>query len=464
MSVRVRFAPSNTGFLHMGNTRTALFNYLYARHQDGTFILRIEDTDRERSKDEYADAIIDALDWLGMKPDEGPIFQTARFDSYHQKIERLLDEGNAYKCFCTPAELEAMREEALAEGRKPKYSGKWRNIDPSEHPEDQPFVVRIKMPLEGSITVNDLVQGTVTVSVEELDDFIIMRSDGTPTYNFVVVVDDADMNITHVIRGSDHLNNTFRQIPVYQALGHTPPTFAHLPLIEGLSKRKGSASVQDYRARGYLPEAVMNYLSRLGWSHGDQEIFSPEELIQFFGFDSVGKSPSSFDEDKFRWVNSEWMKRLDPAELARRWTPFLQDRGFSIPADERLVAITTLMRDRADTLVGLTDESAYFFTDQFDYDEKAVKKWIKAGSKPAVEALISQLEALQQWDADAIGAVYDSIRAEFDLGLAKLAQPTRISLTGSTTSPSVFDLVATFEKEEALRRLRQGYDRLLADL
>lgn len=462
MSVRVRFAPSNTGFLHMGNTRTALFNYLYARHEEGTFILRIEDTDRERSKDEYADAIIDALTWLGMEPDEGPIYQTSRFDSYREKIDNLLKEEKAYKCFCTPEELEQMREEAQKAGQKPKYSGKWR--DRKDHPEDKPFVVRIKMPLAGTITVKDLVQGEVTVNVEELDDFIIMRSDGTPTYNFVVVVDDVDMKITHVIRGSDHLNNTFRQTPVYEALGHPTPTFAHLPLIDGLSKRKGSASVQDYRAQGFLPEAVMNYLSRLGWSHGDQEIFTPEELIAHFGFESVGKSPSSFDEDKFRWVNSEWMKALEVSDLMNRWKPFLEEKSYKIPSDESLLGITALMRDRADTLVALTEVSSYFFTDQFDYDEKSVKKWVKEASKAGFQEFISRSEALSEWNVEVIGGLFEEIRETFELGFPKLAQPIRISLTGSTNSPSVFELLAAFPKEEALRRLKKGWADLFEEL
>ncbi len=458
MSVRVRFAPSNTGFLHMGNTRTALFNYLFARNQGGTFVLRIEDTDQARSEERFADAIVEALEWLGMSPDEGPYRQMDRADRYVETVAELLEKGAAYKCFCTPEELEAMREKAAAEGRKPKYDGTWR--DRTDHPEGEPYVVRIKMPQEGSITVDDLVQGSVTVDVEELDDFIIQRSDGTPTYNFVVVVDDVDMEITHVIRGADHLNNTFRQVPVYEALGATTPAFAHLPLIDGLSKRKGSASVQDYRDAGFLPEAVMNYLSRLGWSHGDQEIFSPQELCDLFGFDSVGRSPSSFDEDKFRWVNTEWMKRLEPAELATRWVPFLKNAGFEVEVDETLVAIVELMRERAATLVELTEESRYFFTDEFEYDEKAVKKWIKEGGRPVVEELIQRLEKLDTWDADSVGGVYKSLGKDREVGMAKMAQPTRISLTGSTSSPSVFDLVATFSKDEALRRLRRG----LADL
>lgn len=461
MSVRVRFAPSNTGTLHMGGARTALFNYLYAKNQEGTFILRIEDTDRERSKEEYTESIIEALDWLGMEPDEGPILQTSRLGMYRERIDALLEAGHAYRCYCTPEELEAQREEAIAEGRKPKYSREWR--DRTDYPDDKPYTVRIKMPLEGTITINDMVQGEVTVDVDELDDFIIMRSDGTPTYNFVVVVDDADMDVTHVIRGDDHLNNTFRQVPVYRALGLEPPTFGHLPLISGLSKRKGSASVQDYRDDGFLAEAVVNYISRLGWSHGDQELFSMDELIEFFGFDSVGKSPSNFDRDKLTWVNTEWLKRLEASELASRLLPFLERLELNVEAGERLTKIADLMRDRGDTLVEIAEKSTYFFSDDFEYNEKAVKKWMKPASAPAIEAIIERLEALDTWDGDAIGTVYREAGKEFELGLAKLAQPTRIALTGATSSPSVFDLVASFPKEEALKRLRRGAELFDAD-
>ncbi len=454
MSVRVRFAPSNTGTLHMGGARTALFNYLYAKNKGGTFILRIEDTDRERSKEEYTESIVEALDWLGMEPDEGPILQTSRLGMYNERIEKLLEEGHAYRCYCTPEELEEQREKALAEGRKPKYSRKWR--DRTDYPEDQPYTVRIKMPLEGTITIDDMVQGEVTVDVDQLDDFIIMRSDGTPTYNFVVVVDDADMDVTHVIRGDDHLNNTFRQVPVYRALGLEPPTFGHLPLISGLSKRKGSAAVQDYRDRGFLSEAVVNYISRLGWSHGDQEIFTREELVEYFGFDSVGKSPSNFDEDKLKWVNTEWLKKLEASDLAQRLLPFLKKLDLDVELDDRLVQIADLMRDRGDTLVEIAEKSTYFFTDQFDYDEKAVKKWMKPVSEPAIKEIIESLEGLDEWSADSIGTIYREVGKKHEVGLAKLAQPTRISLTGSTSSPSVFDLVASFPREEALRRLRKG--------
>ncbi|RAL21727.1 glutamate--tRNA ligase [Lujinxingia litoralis] len=454
MTVRVRFAPSPTGYLHMGGVRTGLFNYLFAKNQGGTFVLRVEDTDLERSKPEYTEVILDAMSWLGMPPDEGPYYQTKRFDIYHEKIEELLASGHAYKCFSTPEELEADREKALAEGRKPMYSRKWR--DRSDYPEGEPFVVRIKMPLEGTITITDMVQGTVTVDVKELDDFIIARSDGSPTYNFVVVVDDATMDISHVIRGNDHLNNTFRQIPVYRALGYEPPTFGHLPLIDGLSKRKGSMSVQAYREMGFLKEAIVNYVSRLGWSHGDQEIFTMEELEQYFGFDHVGRSSSSFDQDKFLWVNAEWMKRLAPEELASRWLPYLKEAGYDVDVDERLIAITALMRDRANTMVALTEASHYFFSDEVTYDEKASEKWLKPGGLPGFRTLVERLDALSDWTPQTIEAVYKEVMAEFELGMAKVAQPTRIALTGATNSPSVYELVATFDRDVALARLKKG--------
>lgn len=456
MTVRVRFAPSNTGHLHMGSVRTALFNYLFAQNKGGEFILRIEDTDRERSRDEYTEAIIEAMQWLDMAPDEGPVLQTDRFELYDQRVDQLLESGHAYRCYCTPEELEAQRQQAIDEGRKPKYSGKCRNRDHS--PKDQPHTVRIKMPDDDTITIEDMVQGEVTVDVDELDDFIIRRTDKIPTYNFVVVVDDVDMDISHVIRGDDHLNNTFRQIPVYRALGEQPPTFAHLPLLSGLSKRKGSASVQDYRDRGFLPEALVNYLSRLGWSHGDQEIFDRQELIEYFDFDSVGRSPSNFDEDKLAWVNSEWMKKLDPRDLARRWVPFLRQLGVEVDVDDRLVEITELMRDRAQTLVELTDVSSYFFVDDFDYDEDAVEQWMSPELRPVLDDLVEGLEELDEWSSDAIGSLYRDIGDAHDVGLANLAQPTRISLTGSTSSPSVFALVAAFERPEVVRRLRRGLE------
>jgi glutamyl-tRNA synthetase len=457
MTVRVRFAPSNTGYLHMGNARTALFNYLYARHHEGTFILRIEDTDVERSEERYTDAILESMDWLGMEADEGPFFQSERMVSYKAKVDELLEKGLAYKCFASKEELEQRRQEALAsDGDLSSYSRIWR--DRTDHPEGQPYVVRFKSPLEGDLTIDDLVQGEVTVSATELDDFIILRSDGSPTYNFTVVCDDVAMDITHVIRGDDHLNNAFRQLPVYQALGAEPPTFGHVPLVAGLSKRKGSTSVPEYRAQGFLREAVNNYLARLGWSHGDQELFTMDELVEFFDFDHVGKSASQFDQKKFKWVNSEWMKRLEPDELAQRWLPFLAEAGFEVDADERVAGVAALMRDRAKTLVEMTEKSTYFFSEDIERDPDAAQEWLKGEYADAFEDLLGELSSLEEWTSDAIGTVYRSVGERHDLGLKHLAQPTRVSLTGSTSSPGVFGTVHLVGRERALARLEAGVE------
>lgn len=467
MSVRLRFAPSNTGFLHMGNARTALFNYLYTRHNDGTFILRIEDTDLERSKPEYTDAILEAMEWMGMKPDEGPFFQTKRTEIYKKKVEELLANGDAYKCFATKEELEERRQKAIDTGGDLSAASRvWRDRD--DHPEDTPFVVRFKSPLEGDLTIDDMVQGEVTVSATELDDFVILRSDGTPTYNFTVVVDDTLMEITHIVRGDDHLNNAFRQLPVYAALGAEPPRFGHVALVAGLSKRKGSTSVPEYRALGYLREAVNNYLARLGWSHGDQEIFTMEELVEFFAFDHVGKSASQFDVKKFQWLNAEWMKRLPAATLAERWIPFLDEAGLPTPKDTdsaefaRLTDIADAMSGRAKTLVEMTEKSSFFFTDSVEYVEKHAKKWLVAKYADAFSDLHTQLSDLDDWNEDAIEAVYRGLMETHEMGLKHFAQPTRVCLTGATSSPGVFETVALCGRQRALERLGAGVEQMKA--
>lgn len=455
MSPRLRFAPSNTGFLHMGNARTALFNYLYTRHHGGTFILRIEDTDIERSKPEYTDAIIEAMDWMGLKADEGPVFQSERTELYLEKVDELLEKGLAYKCFASKEELDARRQEAIDSGGDLSAASRiWRDRD--DHPEGEPFVVRFKSPLEGELTIDDMVQGKVTVSATELDDFVILRSDGTPTYNFTVVVDDALMKITHIVRGDDHLSNAFRQVPVYEALGATPPRFAHVALVAGLSKRKGSTSVPEYREQGFLREAVNNYLARLGWSHGDQELFSMDELVEFFDFDHVGKSASQFDLKKFKWVNAEWMKRLEPAELAARWLPFLKQAGLQAEEGELLTAITEAMRERAKTLVEMTEKSAYFFKEEVEFEEKAADKWLVEKYAPVFEDLVNALEALEEWSPDPVEKVYRAMCEKHELGLKHLAQPTRVCLTGATSSPGVFETVAWVGRERAISRLKKG--------
>jgi len=458
MSVRVRFAPSNTGYLHMGGARTALFNYLFARHHDGEFLIRVEDTDEERSEEKYTDAILEAHEWLGMEPDEPPVFQSDRLERYREYVEQLLEQGDAYRDYSTEEEIEEARREAFERGDKTAHTRLWRDRD--DHPDDRDYTVRIKAPLEGSLTIRDHVQGEVTVEAEELDDFVLLRSDGTPTYNFCVVVDDAAMEISHVIRGEDHLNNAFRQLYVYDALGYEPPEFAHLPMIEGLSKREGSRSVQSYRDEGYLAEAVNNYLARLGWSHGDQEIFAPEELVELFDLDQVGRSSSAFDEEKLTWVNGEWMKRLEDEELARRWTRFLEKAGYDVDVDDRLVDIVGEMHPRSETLSDMTEKAAYFFSDDLEREEEAVEEWLRGDAEleEMFERVIDELESLEAWTNDAIEEVLRGVCDEFGEGLGAIAQPTRVTLTGGTVSPSLFATVRLMGRARALARMRDGLE------
>ncbi len=452
MSVRVRFAPSNTGHLHLGGARTTLFNWLFARHHGGDFLIRVEDTDAARSEQKYTDTIIEAHDWLGMTPDEDLVFQSDRLDLYREKAEELLESGAAYRDYSTEKEIEEARERGFERGDKTAHTRLWRDRD--DAPDDRDSVIRIKAPMEGSLTIQDHVQGEVTVDAEELDDFVIMRSDGTPTYNFCVVVDDAEMDITHVIRGKDHLNNTFRQLYVYDALDYDPPEFGHLPLISGLSKREGSPSVQAYRDDGFLAEAIVNYLVRLGWSHGDREIFSREELIDLFELDDVNPSSGSFDEDKLRWVNSEWMKRLSPEQLAERWIPHLEEAGYTgLDPDDRVQMITEAMHKRAETLVEMTEQAGYFFTDDLERDSDAVDEWLDDEALEHLGAVRDRLDGLDDWTTDAIEDVVRGYCDDADIGLGAVAQPTRVALTGGTVSPGLFETVAMMGRGKTLRRL-----------
>ncbi len=456
MSVRVRFAPSNTGYLHLGGARTALFNYLFARHHDGDFLLRVEDTDQERSQEKYTDAILDAHEWLGMEPDEDVVFQSDRMDLYREKAEDLIESGDAYRDYSTEEEIEEARKEAFASGDKTAHTRLWRDRD--DEPEDRDSVVRIKAPLEGSLTVEDHVQGEVTVDAEELDDFVILRSDGTPTYNFCVVVDDADMDITHVIRGKDHLNNTFRQLYVYDALGYEPPEFGHLPLISGLSKRKGSRSVQEYREDGYIREGLVNYLARLGWAHGDQELFSRDELVELFGLDGVNASSGEFDEDKLQWFNAEWLKKLEADELAERWATYLHKRDFEVELDERLVDITEVMRARGQTLGEMTEESDYFFKDEIERNEDDVEEWLTPDILEMFEELIEVLADLDDWDRGDIDTTIRDLCDRHGEGLGAIAQPVRVATTGGTSSPGLFETLAMLGRPRALNRLNEGLE------
>ena len=466
--VRSRFAPSPTGYLHIGGARTALFNFLFARHNGGKFILRIEDTDRERSTPEAIKAILDAMSWLNLDWDEGPFYQTERYPLYRQKIQLLLAEGKAYPCVCTSAELDAKRQQAQKEKRKPMYDGTCRppeGVIPAL-PTDKPYTVRFRSPRGGSTIVDDVVKGQVVFDNHELDDLIIARSDGTPTYNFCVVVDDIDMDITHIIRGDDHLANTPRQIVLYQALGHSLPQFAHLPLILGtdkarLSKRHGATSVMAYRDMGYLPEAVLNYLVRLGWSHGDQEIFSRAELIGKFSLESVGKSAGVFNPEKFLWVNSHYLKERPLSQLADDVIPYIVAKGYPVPKDKFwLEKMVKTLRDRSKTLVELVDSATFYLTDDIPIDEKAAKKFLTPQVREPIAKLIEQLTVLDDFAEANIEQTFSAVLQEMGLSMGELAQPVRVALTGSTVSPGIQEVIAVLGKERTLRRLSSALQRL----
>ena len=456
MTVRTRFAPSPTGFLHIGGLRTALFCWLYARRHSGQFILRIEDTDLERSTDAAIQQILDGMEWAGLIQDEGPFFQTKRFDRYKEVIEEMLAEGTAYRCHCTREELEQMRAQQTARGEKPRYDGRWRErIDSLP---GVPFVVRFKNPLTGEVVVDDVVHGPVAFQNSELDDLIIARSDGTPTYNFCVVVDDIDMQITHVIRGDDHLNNTPRQLNMLLALGAKAPAYAHLPMILGadgakLSKRHGAVSVLQYRDDGFLPEAVLNYLARLGWSHGDQEIFTIEEMIRLFDIADVNKSASAFNFEKLAWLNQQHMMRVSPARIVPvlRW--HLEHEGIQAGDDARLEQIVVAQRERAKTVREMALNSMFFFKAPATYDEKAVRKHVTAEALMLLPQTLQELAQLQDWSASAIHQLICGVSAARGVSLGKLAQPIRLAICGGTVSPPIDATLAILGKPEALSRL-----------
>jgi glutamyl-tRNA synthetase len=455
-----RFAPSPTGHLHIGGARTALFNWLYARHQkDGKFILRIEDTDRERSKDEYTQGILDGLKWLGIDWDGPLYYQTQRMDLYREYAYRLLDQGLAYRCYCPPEMLEEKRKKALQEGRKPSYDRTCRDCN-DEYP-DRPYVLRFKTPLSGSVGFRDLIRGDIVFRCEELDDLIIYRSDNTPTYNFTVVIDDATMGITHVIRGEDHINNTPRQLLIYEALGFPVPQFGHVPLIHGkdrarLSKRHGATALIEYRENGFLAEALMNYLARLGWAHGDQEVFSKEELIEKFDLPNVGKSAAIFDVDKLLWLNSVYLKSLPLEEIARRLTPFIERLGYAVPAGDMLNSIVLNLRGRAKTLVEMAQMGEFFFKDEIDYEPKAREKFLTSATKPILEEFLARFERLESISEDDQRKVIEAMAAEQGKKLVEVAQPIRVALTGRQASPGIFEVVGILGKHAVEKRMRRA--------
>ncbi|MGD9843512.1 MAG: glutamate--tRNA ligase [Steroidobacteraceae bacterium] len=459
MTVRTRFAPSPTGMLHIGGVRTALFSWLYARHHNGKFILRVEDTDIERSTEAATQVILDGMQWLGLTADEGPYYQTRRMDRYREVIEQWLREGKAYRCYCTKEELEALRASQMAAKQNPRYDGRWR--DRTDVREGVPPVIRFKNPLEGTVLVDDQIHGRVAFENTQLDDLIIARSDGTPTYNFCVVIDDMDMGVTHVVRGDDHLNNTPRQINMLRALGATPPVYAHLPMILGpdgakLSKRHGAVSVMQYQDEGYLPEALLNYLVRLGWSHGDQEVFTLEEMTRLFDIKDVNKSASAFNPEKLLWLNQQHIMKAPAAELAIGLRDQLGRLGVETNDQALLEAVANILRERAKTLKEMAQTGLYFFRDFDSYDEKAAKKNLTAEAKPILAALEAGLAASSDWNAVAIHEVINAVAAQFDVGLGKVAQPLRVAVCGGAVSPPIDATVALVSRAAVVARLKRA--------
>ncbi len=456
--VRVRFAPSNTGHLHVGGARTALFNWFFARHHGGTAILRVEDTDRERSTEAYYDAILEAFDWLGLEWDEGPYRQTERMDIYTEAAKKLLASGDAYRCTCTPDDVEEMRKKARAEGKSPKYDGTCRgryDKDP-----DRPFCLRLLTPDEGETVVADLLTGEVSFPNEQLDDMVIVRTDGTPTYNFCVAVDDADMKITHVIRGNDHLSNTPKQLLVYKALGEPPPRFAHISMILGtdkkrLSKRHGATSVLEYRRAGFLPEALINYLVRLGWSLGDQEVFTRDEIIENFSIENLNRSAAVFNPEKLLWLNQEYIKTGDAGRLLALLEDRLHERGLdtALLSREARLALVEELRTRAQTIEEMADGARIFFTPEVEYDEKAVAKFLKPGIAAPLIKVRDALAGVEPFAAQGVKTAFEEVLEAEGLKMGKLAQPVRVAVTGGTVSPGIYETLCLLGKDRSLSRL-----------
>ncbi|GAB2659949.1 glutamate--tRNA ligase [Arenimonas aestuarii] len=457
MTCRTRFAPSPTGFLHIGGARTALYCYLEARRRGGQFILRVEDTDRERSTQAAIDAILEAMDWLGLDYDEGPIFQTERLDRYREVAEKMVADGTAYYAYETKEELEAMREAAMAANLKPRYNGYYR--DRNEPRRDDPNrVIRFKNPIGGSVVFEDKIKGRIEWSNDELDDLVIFRSDGYATYNFAVVVDDLDMGITDVIRGDDHVNNTPRQVNIYKALGATVPHFAHMPMIldpEGakLSKRSGAANVMSYRDEGYLPHALVNYLARLGWSHGDQEIFSRDELKALFAIEDVNQKASRLDPAKLGWLNQHYLKTDDPADVAKHFEPQLVAHGYDVSKGPKPADVVVALRDRVQTLKEMAERAHVWYCPLKAYDEAAVAKHFTAAARAPLSEVRTRLAAVQDWRPAGVDEALRATAEALGVGLGKIAQPLRVAITGTQVSPSIDHTVFLAGHAEALARI-----------
>lgn len=456
MSLVTRFAPSPTGYLHVGGARTALFSWLYARKNGGKFILRIEDTDIERSTQASVDAILDAMQWLGLDHDEGPYYQTKRFDLYKEVVAQLLAEGKAYKCFCTVEEVDAMREAQMAAGEKPKYNGMWR--DRTDHPADKPYVIRFKNPLDGVVVIDDLIKGRIEIANAELDDLIIARSDGTPTYNLTVVVDDWKMGITHVIRGDDHVNNTPRQMNILAALGADIPKYAHVPMILGddgkrLSKRHGAVGVMQYRDNGFLPEALLNYLVRLGWSNGDQEIFSLDEMVQLFDLSACNRAPSAFNTDKLIWLNQHYMKTLPVERVAKQLAWHIAEQQLNTEQGPAITEVIKVQAERVKTLKELVEVSRYFYEDFADFEENAAKKHLRAVAAEPLALVKAKLTELESWTTEAIHQQINTAAEALGLGMGKVGMPLRVAVTGGGNSPALDVTLQLIGKERALARI-----------
>ncbi|MBF0284129.1 MAG: glutamate--tRNA ligase [Magnetococcales bacterium] len=462
MTMRTRFAPSPTGFLHIGGARTALFNHLHTRRHGGTTLLRVEDTDRERSTEAATQAILEGLAWLGLSPDEGPYFQSDFTQRHLDAAWRLVEEGKAYRCTCSKEEVDALREEQRASKDKPRYDGRCR--DRTDHPEGTPFVLRFRLDAVGETVWHDMIQGTIRYPNDEMDDLILVRSDGSPTYNLAVVVDDHAMGITHVIRGSDHLSNTPRQLALFRAFGWEPPIYGHMPLLHGtdgakLSKRHGAVSVLQYREEGFLPEAVNNYLARLGWSHGDQEFFTMEELERLFDVTEVGKSASVFNASKLEWLNTQHMKSLDPARLAPELVYHLKALGVVQPDPALAAAIIPTLRDRAKTFREMADKARFYFMESVEpYLPKAVDKHFQPEMVEPFTQWVERLAAVPLWEPAALEAEFNAVLEATGAAKGKLAQVARVALAGSDVSPGIFEVMGVLGRERALRRLSRGLE------
>ncbi|ENR5392102.1 TPA: glutamate--tRNA ligase [Providencia rettgeri] len=458
--IKTRFAPSPTGYLHVGGARTALYSWLFSRHNQGEFVLRIEDTDLERSTQEAIDAIMDGMNWLNLNWDEGPYYQTKRFDRYNDVIDQMLDAGTAYRCYCSKERLEALREEQMANNEKPRYDGCCRD-HAHNHTPDEPHVVRFRNPQEGSVIFDDKIRGPIEFSNQELDDLIIRRTDGSPTYNFCVVIDDWDMEITHVIRGEDHINNTPRQINILKALGAPVPVYAHVSMILGddgkkLSKRHGAVSVMQYRDDGYLPQALLNYLVRLGWSHGDQEIFTVEEMKEYFSLDAISKSASAFNTEKLQWLNHHYINTLPAEEVATYLAWHIEQQNIDTSTGPQLVDLIKLLGERCKTLKEMAESCHYFYQDFEEFDADAAKKHLRPVARQPLEVVKDKLAAITDWTAENVHQAIEATAAELEVGMGKVGMPLRVAVTGASQSPGLDVTVHAIGQARSIARIEKA--------